>query len=119
MIYVNKLENRITFKIKAGFHLKLLTLEAMKLLGINKSKITKDENGENVPHLEIPEVILVHCNIMSSSYQQNLTSLHTFVPNKSFTQLLDITFKNFLFLKFLTQNFPILKYGLLVRILYR
>ena len=57
MIYINKIENRITFKIKPGYYLKLLTLETMKLLGSTKSKINKDKNGENVPHLEITEVI--------------------------------------------------------------
>ena len=57
MIYINKIENRITFKIKPGYYLKLLTLETMKLLGSAKSKINKDKNGENVPHLEITEVI--------------------------------------------------------------
>ena len=60
MIYVNKTENRVTFKIKTGYFLKPLTPETMKLLGITKSKITKDENGENVLHLEITEVILIH-----------------------------------------------------------
>ena len=44
-IYVNKIENRITFKIKAGYYLKLLTSETMKLLRKTESKITKDENG--------------------------------------------------------------------------
>ena len=60
MIYVNKLEKRITFKIKTRYYLKLLMRETIKLLGSTKSKITKDENGENVPHLGITEVILVH-----------------------------------------------------------
>ena len=50
-IYVNKIENRITFKIKSGYYLKLLTPETMKLLESTKSKITKDKNDENVPHL--------------------------------------------------------------------
>ena len=54
-IYVNKIENRITFKIKNGYSLELLTKETMKLLGSTKNKITKDKNGENVPHLEITE----------------------------------------------------------------
>ena len=49
-IYVNKIKNRITFKIKAGYYLEPLMSETMKLLGGTKSKITKDENGENVPH---------------------------------------------------------------------
>ena len=53
MIYVNKIENRITFKIKTGYYLELLTPETMKLLGSTKGKINKDENGETVPHLEI------------------------------------------------------------------
>ena len=56
----------------------------MKLLGNTKSKIIKVENGENVPYLEITEVILVYCNIGNNSYQQNSRVLHTFVPNKSF-----------------------------------
>ena len=58
-MYVNKIENRITFKLKTGYNLELLTPETMKLLGSTKSKITKDENGENVPHLEITEVVLL------------------------------------------------------------
>ena len=98
-IYVNKIENRITFKIKTGYYLDLLTPETMKLLGSTKSKITKDENGENVPHLEITEVILVHCNIVNNDYQQNSRVLCTFVPNISYGKLLDISPKNFIFLK--------------------
>ena len=53
MICVNEIENRIMFKIKTGFCLELLTPEIIKLLGSTKSKITKNKNGENVPHLEI------------------------------------------------------------------
>ena len=70
-IYVNKIENRITFKIKNGYSRELLTKETMKLLGSTESKITKDRNGENVPHLEITEVVLVHCNIVNNDYQQD------------------------------------------------
>ena len=40
----------------------------MKLLGSTKSKITKDENGENVPYLEINEIMLIHCNVVNNSY---------------------------------------------------
>ena len=82
MILVNKIENRITFKIKTGYYLEILTTEAMKLLGSAKGKITKDENGENMPHLEITEVILVHCNIVNNNYQQNSKVLYTFISNK-------------------------------------
>ena len=71
--------------------------EIMKLLGSTKSKITKNENGENVFHLEITEVILVHCNIVNKDYQQDLRVLYTFVPNKSFDQLLDILRESFIF----------------------
>ena len=70
-IYINKNENRITFRIKNGYSLELLTPETMKLLGSTKNKITKDKNGENVPHLEITEVVLVHCNIVNNDYQQD------------------------------------------------
>ena len=60
-IYVNKVENRVTFKIRKIYTLELLTQETMKLLGSIEHKIIKDKNGENVPHLEITEVILAHC----------------------------------------------------------
>ena len=93
MKYVNKIENRITFEIKTGYYLELLTPETMKLIGCTKKKITKDENGENVPHLEITEVILVHCNIFNNDYQQDSRVLYTFVPNRSFGQLLDMSQK--------------------------
>ena len=96
-IYVNKIENRITFKIKDGYSLELLTPETMKLLGSTKNKITKDKNGENVPHLEITEVVLVHCNMVNNDYQHDLR--YTFVPNKSFGSLLDISPSNHIFLK--------------------
>ena len=65
MIYVNKIEYRITDKVKTWYYLELLTPETMKLLGNTKSKTTKDKNGENVPHLEMNKVILVHCNIVT------------------------------------------------------
>ena len=61
-IYVNNIENRITFKFKTGYNLKVLTPETIKLLGSTENKITNEKNGENVPHPEITEVVLVHCN---------------------------------------------------------
>ena len=70
-IYVNKIENRVAFKIKNGHYLELLTPETMKLLGSTESKITKDKNGESVPYLEIAELALIHCNIVNNNYQQN------------------------------------------------
>ena len=98
-IYVNKTENRITFKIKDGYSLELLRKETMKLLGRTENKITKDKNGENVPHLEITEVVLVHCNIVNNDYQQDSRVLYTFVPNKPFGSLLEISPANHIFLK--------------------
>ena len=71
MVYINKIKNGITFKIKAGYYLKLLTPETMKLLVSTKSKITKDENGENVPYLEITQVALIHWNIVKNNFQQD------------------------------------------------
>ena len=67
----------------------------MKLLGSTKSKITKNENDENIPHLEITEIILVHCNIVNNDYQHDFRVLYTFIPIKLFDQLLDISQNNF------------------------
>ena len=71
----------------------------MKILGSTKNKITKDKNGENLPHLEITEVVLVHCNMVNNNYQQDSRVLYNFVPNKSFGNLLDISPSNHIFLK--------------------
>ena len=70
-LYINKTENRITFKIKSGYHLELLTPETMKLLGGTVNKLNKGKNGENVPHLEFVELVLVHCNLVNNDYQQD------------------------------------------------
>ena len=113
-IYVNKTENRTPFKINTGYYLQLLTPETMKLLGSNKSKITKDKKGENVHNLEITEVVLFHFNTVNNHYQQDSRVLYTSIPNKSFGQLLDISAN---FYKHLIQNFHIFKYGLLIKIL--
>ena len=91
------IENRITFRIKNGWSLELLTPETMKLLGSTENKITKDKNGENVPHLEITEVVLVHCNIVNNDYQQDSRALYTFVPNNPFGSLLEIFRTNHIF----------------------
>ena len=69
MMHVNKIENRITFKVKTGYYLELLMPETMKILESTTSKIIKDQNGENVTHSEITGVILVHCNIVNNNYQ--------------------------------------------------
>ena len=66
----------------------------MKLLGSTKSKMTKDKNGENVPHFEISEVVLIQCNIVNNDYNQDSRVQYTFIPNKSFGQLVDISPKS-------------------------
>ena len=98
-IYVNKLENRVKFKIKDGYSFELLTPETMKLLGNIENKITKDKNGQNVPHFEITEVLLVHCNFVNNDYQQDSRVLYTFIPNKPCGSLLEISPTNQLGIK--------------------
>ena len=71
----------------------------MKLLRSTENKITKDKNGENVQHLEITEVVLIHYNIVNNDCQQDSRVLHTFVPNKPFGCLLEIFPANHIFLK--------------------
>ena len=109
-IFVSKNENRITFKIKNGYYFELLTPETMKLLGSTESKITGEKNGENVPHLEVVEVVvLIHCNIVDNSYQQNSRILYTFVSNKPFGSLLEISRSNHIFLKIFNSEFQEIK----------
>ena len=108
-IYVSKIENRITFKIKTGYYLELLTPESLKLLGSTKSKITKDKNGENVPHLEVVELVLVHCNLVNNDYQQNSPIIYKFVPNKPFGSLLENSPPNHIFLKTFNSEFQEIK----------
>ena len=69
----------------------------MKLLGSTENKITKDKNGENIPHSEITEVVLVHCNIVNNDHQQDSRVLYTFVPSKPFSSLLEISVTSFIF----------------------
>ena len=90
-IYVNKIKNRIVFKIKTGYKLELLSPEAMRLLGSSKKDIDQDKDGEIVPKLESVEVVLVHCNLVNNNYQQASKVLFTFVPNKHFGQLINIS----------------------------
>ena len=96
-IYVNKIENRIIFKIKNVYSLELLKPETMKLLASTENKITKDKNNENVHHLQMIEVLVVHCNIVNNNYQQDSRILYTFVPNKPFGSLLEISPTNHVF----------------------
>ena len=95
--------------IKIGYYLKLLTTETMKLLRSTENKKTRDKIGENVPHYEIAEVVLVHCNIVNDDYQQDSRVLHTFVPNEPFGSLLEISQKNHISLKTFNGEFQAIK----------
>ena len=108
-MYINRIENRITFKIKNGYYLELLTPETMKLLGSTESKITKDKDGESVPHLEVAELALVHCNLVNNDYQQDSRILFTFAPNKSFGSLFEISPTSQVFLKTFSSEFQEVK----------
>ena len=90
-IYPNKIKNRIVFKIKTGYKLELLTPETMKLLGSTKKDVDSDKNSENVPKLESVEVVLVHCSLVKNDYQHTSKVLFSFVPNKQFGQLINIS----------------------------
>ena len=80
----------------------------MKLLESTENKITKDKNGENGPHSEITEVVLIHCNIVNNYYQQDSRAFYTFVLNKSFG-LLEISPKYHIFLKTFNSEFQEIK----------
>ena len=90
-IYVNKIKNKIVFKIKTGYKLELLTKETMQLLGSSKKDIDQNKDREIVQKLETVEVVLVHFNLVNNNYQQASKVLFTFVPNKQFGQLITIT----------------------------
>ena len=90
-IYPNNIKNRIVFKIKNSYKLEFLTPETMELLASTKKVVDKDKNEENVPKLEIVEEVLVHCNLVKNDYQYTSKVLFTFVPNKKFGQLINIS----------------------------
>ena len=77
----------------------------MKLLGSTESKIAEDKKGENVPHLEITEVVLVHYNILNNDYQQDSRVLSTFVPNKPLGSLLENSPTSHIFLKIFNSEY--------------
>ena len=104
-IYPNKIKNRIVLKIKTGYKIELLSPETMKLLGSTKKDVNKDKDGEDVPKLESVEVVLVNCNLVNNSYQQASNVLFTFVPNKQFGQLINISLHLLTMLKTINVEF--------------
>ena len=92
------------------YSLELLTPEIIKLLGSTKNNITEDKSGENVPRLEITEVVLVHCDIVNNDYQQDSRVLYyNFVPNRPFGSLLEIYPANQIFLKTFNTEYSEIK----------
>ena len=90
-IYPNKTKIRIVFKVKTGYKLELLTPETMRMLGSKKNGVDKDKDGENIPKLESVEFVLVHCNLVKNDYKYTSKILFTFVPNKQFGLLINIS----------------------------
>ena len=90
-IYPNKIKNRIVFKIKTGYKLELLMTETVRLLGSIKKDVDKDKDREILPKLESVEVVLVHCTLVKNDYQHTSKVLFSFVPNKQFGQLINIS----------------------------
>ena len=88
LIYVNAINNRVVFNIKTGYKLELLSKETMRLLGSSTNAIDAEKNGELVPKLESVDLALVHCNLVNNTYQKASRVLFTFVPNKSYGQLI-------------------------------
>ena len=106
MTNLNKIENRVTFKIKNGCSFELLTPETRKLLGSNKNKKLKTKMVKMYPILKL---VLVYCNIVNNDYQQDSRVLYTFVPNKSFGSLLEVSPTNHIFLKTFDSEYDEIK----------
>ena len=83
----------------------------MKLLGS-----TKDKNGENVPKLESAEVVLIHCNLVKNDYQHTSKVLFTFVPNKEFGQLINISLYAFKMMNTVNTEFSYVEVGLWINL---
>ena len=90
-IYPDKIKNRIVFRLNSGCKLELFSLETIKLLRRTKKDCVQDKNGEDVPKIESVDVVLVHYNLVDNDYQQACKVLFTFVPNKQFGQLINLS----------------------------
>ena len=108
-IYPNKIKTRIVFKIKTGYQLELLTPETTKLLGSTKKDVGKDKNGETVPKLESAEVVLVHFNLLKNDCQHTSKVLFSFVPNKQFGQLINISPHSLMMMNTVNTEFSFVK----------
>ena len=93
------------FKIKDEYKAESQTRETMKLFGSTKNLIDKTKNRENVPSLEVVEVVLVQCNLVDNQYQQNSEVWYTFKPNKFYTYVLNVEASNLVFFKTYNTEF--------------
>ena len=89
------------FKIKDGYNLESKTHETMKLFGSIEKLLSKTKKRENLPILEVAEVVLVQCNLVNNQYQQKSEVSYTFTSNKSYTYLLNVELSNLVFFKYL------------------
>ena len=109
-IFVNKIKNRITFKMNIGYYRDFLTPETIKLPGSTKNKIAKDKNRENVPTFEITEVVLVHYNIVNNDTNKIRESdIHLFWINQLVNDFSEMSPKNHKFLKTFNSKFQAIK----------
>ena len=108
----HRINNRLVSKIKDGYKLELQALETMKLFGSTKKLINKTKTGENVPSLQVVEVVLIQCNLVENQYQQKSEVLYTFTPSKSYAYLLNAEPIDLVFLKTYNTEFDeiIIKY---------
>ena len=103
--YPNKTKTMIVFKVKTGYKLELLSPETMKLLGSTKKDVDQDKDGENVPKLESVEVVLVHCNLVKNDYQHTSKVLFSFIANKQFRQLINISQQSLIMMNTVNTEF--------------
>ena len=104
-IYISRINDRLVFKIKCWYKLKLQTPETMKLFGSSKKLVNKTKNGKNVRSLEAVEVVLVQCNLVDRQYQKKSEVLYAFMPTRSCAYLLNVEPSNFVFLKSYNTEF--------------
>ena len=109
LIYVNAINNRAVFKIKTGYKLELLSKETMKLLGSTTNTIDKDKNGELVLKLESVDLVLAHCNLVNNTYQKASKVFFTFVPDKSYGQLITTSPHSLIMLKTVYTEFSFIE----------
>ena len=108
---MNRIKNRMVLKVKTEYKLELIP-ETMKLLGSAEKDVDKNKDGENVPKLESVGVVLVHCNLVKNDYQHTSKVLFTFVPNKQFGQLINISPHSLTMMNTVNTEFILLKFGL-------